>query len=47
MEKALGPNHPPVARALGDMASLYRATGREKAAEGLEKRSETILAIGR
>jgi len=46
-EKALGPNHPDVAQSLGNMATLYRATKRDKEALELEKRAERIRAIKR
>ncbi|MCL5669278.1 MAG: tetratricopeptide repeat protein, partial [Gammaproteobacteria bacterium] len=46
-EKALGPDHPDVATSLENMAGLYRKTGRDKAAEALEKRAVAIRAIQR
>lgn len=46
-ENALGANHPDVATALVGMAKLYRATGRPREAEPLEKRSEAIMAAPR
>ncbi|MDP3027902.1 MAG: tetratricopeptide repeat protein [Deltaproteobacteria bacterium] len=46
-EQALGPDHPSVATSLENMAVLYRKTGREKAAEALEKRAAAIRAIKR
>jgi len=46
-EQAVGPDHPSVAKSLENMAGLYRATGREKAAKELEKRAAAIRAIKR
>ena len=41
-EKALGPNHPDVATLLDNLAELYKAQGRNAAAEPLFKRSMAI-----
>jgi hypothetical protein len=46
-EKALGPNHPSVAKSLENLAALYRVTDRTKEAEVLEKRAAAIRAIKR
>ena len=46
-DKALGPDHPAVAQSLENMATLYRKTDREKAAEELKKRAAAIRAIKR
>ena len=46
-EKALGPEHPSVARSLEDMAVVYRVTDRAKDAETLEKGAAGIRAIRR
>ena len=46
-EKALGPDHPAVATSLENLAALYRKSGRNEAAEGLEKRATAIRAISR
>ena len=42
-EKALGPDHPDVARTLGNLAGLYRAQGRYAEAEPLYRRSLVIF----
>ena len=44
-EKALGPNHPDVAKILNNLAILYRATKRETQAEELEKRAARIISL--
>jgi tetratricopeptide (TPR) repeat protein len=41
-EKALGPDHPAVARSLGSLAVLYRKTDRKQEAEKLELRVKRI-----
>jgi hypothetical protein len=46
-EKALGPDHPDVARSLENLAALYRATKRVTEAEQLEVRAKRIRAIKR
>ncbi|MBE3117829.1 MAG: tetratricopeptide repeat protein [Planctomycetes bacterium] len=46
-EKALGPDHPAVAKSLENMALLYRATNREKEAKELEDRAARIRSIKR
>ena len=42
MEKALGPEHPSVAKGLNNLAELYRAQGRYTEAEPLHERSLAI-----
>jgi tetratricopeptide (TPR) repeat protein len=46
-EKALGADHPDVARDLNNLAALYRAMNRDDAAETLEQRAARIRAIPR
>jgi hypothetical protein len=44
MEKALGPNHPHVARSLESLAGFYRRINRDAEAEPLEERAARIRA---
>lgn len=44
-EQNVGPDHPDVARSLGNLAALYRATGRGSQAEALEQRAVNIRAM--
>ena len=44
LEKALGPEHPYVAKSLNNLAALYRATTRNMLAEPLEQRAAKIRA---
>ena len=46
-EKTHGPDHPEVAVSLGNKAGVYRKKGREKEAEGLERRAAGIRAMKR
>ena len=43
-EKALGPEHPNVAKSLQNYAALLRKTGRGEEAEKLEARAQAIRA---
>jgi len=44
MERTLGPNHPDIAPILGDMAVLYRKTGRDSDAKRIDKLAMAIRA---
>ena len=44
VEKALGPEHPDVAKSLEDYAGLLRATGRVSEAAKMEARAKAIRA---
>ncbi len=44
MEKALGPEHPKVAKALENYATLLRDTGRSTEADTLAARAKAIRA---
>ena len=46
-EKTLSPSHPDVATSLENLAVNLKKTGREKAAEELEKRAAAIRAAKR